>query len=241
MPCLIPAARASSPVAAGEASSIPPPPCLHPGRWRRGGARPPWPSFADGSPHPPGRRRTRRGPRASRPRPALRRRGRGRAIEAAARASATAAASASLSRASDGISHRPRPHTPCPPRRSRRGPAHSPRGRAARPSPAARGSGRSAAAAPNAPGSQCFRSHTTTAANGAIYDRRAPPRGRIAQTQQTCSAPPAAAAAPFRPRIGGDVGPIRPSTILRARALPCRARRAAGPIGAVCCLGSVDR
>ena len=97
--------------------------------------------------------------------------------------------------------------------------------------------GHSAVAAANAPGSQCFRSHTTTGVNAAIYDRRAPPRGRIAQTQQTCSAPPAAAAAPFRPRIGGDLGPIDPSTILRARALPCRARRAAGPIGAVCCLG----
>ena len=183
-------------------------------------------------------RRTRRGLRISRPRPALHRRG---PVSSVVRASATAAAPASLAAFSDVISHRPRPHTPCPPRRSRRGLAHSPRGRAARPSPAARGAGRSAAAAANAPGFQCFRSHTTTAANAAIYDRRAPPRGRIAQTQQTCTAPPAAAAAPFRPRIGGDVGPIDPSIILRAQALACRARRAAGPIGAGCCLGLRSR
>ena len=184
----------------------------------------------------PGPRRTRRGLRIiSRPRPALHRRG---PVSSVVRASAIAAAPASLSRVSRTASVIARDHI----RLVRRAAAAA--GWRTHPAgaPLVRRRPRAVRAAPppppqNAPGSQCFRSHTTTAANAAIYDRRAPPRGRIAQTQQTCTAPPAAAAAPFRTRIGGDVGPIDPSIILRAQALACRARRAAGPIGAACCLG----
>ena len=169
-------------------------------------------------------RRKRSSLRISRPRPALHRRG---PVSSVARASAIAAAPASLSRVSRTSSVIARDHI----RLVRRAAAAA--GWRTHPAgaPLVRRRPRAFRAAPppppqNAPGSQCFRSHTTTAANAAIYDRRAPPRGRIAQTQQTCSAPPAAAA--FRPRIGGDVAPIRPSG---------RARRAAGPIGTVCCLG----
>ena len=175
-------------------------------------------------------RRTRRGLRISRPRPALHRRG---PVSSVVRASATAAAPASLSAFSDVISHRPRPHTPCPPRRSRRGLAHSPRGRAARPSPAARGAGRSAAAAANAPGFQCFRSHTTTAANAAIYDRRAPPHRANTTTLQRPSRRRRSAVSSknwWRPRTYRPVDHTQSSRPAVPRAASCGANRRRLPV-----------
>ena len=185
---------------------------------------------ADRCPRPVGTT-ARRGLRISRPRPALHRRG---PVSSVARASAIAAAPASLSRVSRTASviARDRTSLVCSAQLPRAG-ALTPRagssyvaGRA-RFGPLRRRRRKRARSAMRT-GSYYIR------CNAATCSRRAPPHRKHSKI---CPAPLAAAAAPLRPRIVGDVGPIDPSTILRARALPCRARRAAGPIGAVCCLG----
>ena len=176
-------------------------------------------------------RRTRRGLRISRPRPALHRRG---PVSSVARASAIAAAPASLSRVSQTASviARDRTSLVCSAQLPRAG-ALTPRA----------GSSYVAGRARFGPLRRRRRKRARSAMRTVSYyircdaatcSRRAPPHRKHSKI---CPAPLAAAAAPLRPRIVGDVGPIDPSTILRARALPCRARRAAGPIGAVCCLG----